>query len=274
MHKLDGPYPGKPKIAFLPMTDLNPSDESCIYTTLHFISKEAIKNNCTPILTFDQLLYWKAMVILQNEPIGSPLKSFVLKLGGFHTHTSFIGSFGYLMSGSGLANLLETVYASTAVSHMMRGKALARAVRGHFLVDTALTALILSLVYGIPVPIFESYSVENGEKTIRNNDSTDDLHTRQIDIPETRYPKEVKDATDVLNLILKGEVSLSDINNSDALNVIRTNIEHFRQSRFKCRTAKLWFQYMEMICILRDFIKAEKTGNWNMHLESLKSMLP
>ena len=29
-----------------------------------------------------------------------------------------------------------------------------------------------------------------------------------------------------------------------------------------------------MICIPRDFIKAEKTGNWNMHLESLKSMLP
>jgi hypothetical protein len=30
---------------------------------------------------------------------------------------------------------------------------------------------------------------------------------------------------------------------------------------------------MDMICILRDFIKAERTGNWNMHLESLKSML-
>jgi hypothetical protein len=121
------------------------------------------------------------------EPIGSPLKSFVLKLGGFHTHMSFIGSFGYLMSGSGLANLLETVYASTAVSHMMSGKALARAVRGHFLVDSTLTALILSLVYGIPVPIFESYWVENGEKPIRNNDSTDDLHTRQIDIPHILF---------------------------------------------------------------------------------------
>jgi hypothetical protein len=126
------------------------------------------------------------MVILQNEPIGtgSPLKSFVLKLGGFHTQMRFIGSIGYLMSGSGLANLLETVYATTAVSHMMSGKALARAVRCHFLVDTALTALILSLVYGIPVPKFKSNSDENGNKTIHNNDSTDDLHTRQIDIPE------------------------------------------------------------------------------------------
>ena len=47
---------------------------------------------------------------------------------------------------------------------MMSGKALARAVRGHFLVDTALTAFILSLVYGIPVPIFESNPDDNGDK--------------------------------------------------------------------------------------------------------------
>jgi hypothetical protein len=52
------------------------------------------------------------------------------------------------------------------------------------------------------------YLVLYALKTIRNNDSTDDLHTRQIDIPETRYPKEVKDATDVLSLFLKGEVLL------------------------------------------------------------------
>lgn len=56
------------------------------------------------------------------------------------------------MFGSGLMNLFETVYASTAVSHMLSGKAIARAIRGHFLVDTALTALILSNIYGIPVP--------------------------------------------------------------------------------------------------------------------------
>jgi hypothetical protein len=127
---------------------------------------------------------------------------------------SFIGGIRYLMSGSGLANLLETVYASTAVSHMMSGKALARAVRGHFLVDTALTALIISLVYGIPVPKFESNPDENGDKTICNNDSTDDLHTCQIDIPEIRYPKELEDATDVLNLFLKGVNPISSTPNS------------------------------------------------------------
>jgi hypothetical protein len=63
---------------------------------------------------------------------------------------------------------------------------------------TALTALILSLVYGIPVSKFESNPDENGDKIIRNNDSTYDLHTHQIDIPEigavelpTRSAKEI-----------------------------------------------------------------------------------
>ena len=63
------------------MINLNPSDESCIYTTLHFVCKEAHKNKCTSILTFDQPLYWKALMLIQNEP---------LKLGGFHTEMSFL----------------------------------------------------------------------------------------------------------------------------------------------------------------------------------------
>ncbi|CAG2218591.1 unnamed protein product [Mytilus edulis] len=118
MHKTSGSYPGQSNITFLPMIDLNPSDESCIYTTLHFVCKEAKKNKCTPILTFDQPLYWKAMTIVQNEPTTSSLKCLVLKLGGFHAEMSFIGSIGYLMSGSGLMNIFETVYASTAVSYI------------------------------------------------------------------------------------------------------------------------------------------------------------
>ena len=54
------------------------------------------------------------------------------------------------MSGSGLFSIPETVYAATAVTHMMTGKAIVRAVRGHFLVDTALTALTISNIYAIP----------------------------------------------------------------------------------------------------------------------------
>ena len=39
-------------------------------------------------------------------------------------------------------------------------------------------------------------------------------------------------------------------------------------------TAALWMQNMSMVDILREFVKAERTGNWLLHLKSSKDMLP
>lgn len=69
---------------FLPMIDMNPSDLTCINSTLNFIGKHAKAQHCVPILTFDQPLYWKAMNIIKDEPLNSPLKSVILRLGGVH----------------------------------------------------------------------------------------------------------------------------------------------------------------------------------------------
>ena len=40
------------------------------------------------------------------------------------------------------------------------------------------------------------------------------------------------------------------------------------------RTAKLWLQYMAMVDIPKKFIRAERTGNFNLHLEATNDMLP
>ena len=85
------------------------------------------------------------MTIIESEPEDSDLKSVVLKLGGFHAQMSFLECIGYLMSGSGLQELLELIFAPNAVSHMFSGKAVSRALKGHFLIDSALNAIIASL---------------------------------------------------------------------------------------------------------------------------------
>ena len=85
-------------------------------------------------------------MIIVSEPVGSELKSIVLRLGGFHTEMSFLGCIGHLMAASGLQELLEQVYAPNAVVHMLNGKATARALRGHLIVDAALNAVLLSQV--------------------------------------------------------------------------------------------------------------------------------
>ena len=72
-----GTHQGVSTIAFLPMIDLNPSDLTCIYSTLKFVSGQARKYGVKPIITFDQPLYWKALTIICNESTESELKSVI-----------------------------------------------------------------------------------------------------------------------------------------------------------------------------------------------------
>ena len=129
---------------FLPMLDLNPGDVSCVYSNLKFIASQA------PIMTFDQPLYLKALTVISSERADSDLKSIILRLGTFHLQMSFLGAIGYLMAGSGLQEIMELVYASNAVVHILSGKAYAHAVRAHLLVDAALNALLLADAFQVP----------------------------------------------------------------------------------------------------------------------------
>ncbi|KAK4880987.1 hypothetical protein RN001_004306 [Aquatica leii] len=39
-------------------------------------------------------------------------------------------------------------------------------------------------------------------------------------------------------------------------------------------TAKLWVQYFRMVTLIKQFIKAERSGNWVLHLTTIQKMLP
>ena len=68
---------------FLPMIDMIPSDVTCIYSTLKFVCEHARRHGVTHIITFDQPLWWKALMIIETEPTGSVLNDIVLRLGAF-----------------------------------------------------------------------------------------------------------------------------------------------------------------------------------------------
>ena len=119
-----GNHPGPSSVMFLPMINMDPGNMSCVHSTLHFICQHACRYKLTPIITFDQPLWWKALQVITSQPANIPLHSIVLMLGGFHTQMSFIGCIGHLMAGSGLQEMLETIYASNTVIHMLTGKAI------------------------------------------------------------------------------------------------------------------------------------------------------
>ena len=77
-------------------------------------------------------------------PQNSHLKSIVIMLGCFHTFMNVLGAIGTLMAGTGLKRLLEEVYGENAVVHMMTGKSVQRAFRGHLLVNKCLNQMVVS----------------------------------------------------------------------------------------------------------------------------------
>ena len=53
-----------------------------------------------------------------------------------------------------------------------------------------------------------------------------------------------------------------------------TILEDITCEQKKCsRTAKLWLTYMDYIDTLKLFIRAERVGNWNMHIIAVGRML-
>ncbi|KAG1697184.1 hypothetical protein GQR58_006011 [Nymphon striatum] len=242
---------------------MSASDMSCIYSTLHYVCWQGKSYGVTPIITFDQPFFWKAAIIKASEPIGSCIKSIVLRLGSFHLQMSFLGSIGHLMAGSGLQELLETVYAANSVKHMLTGKAISRAIRGHLLVYGALSTMFVANAYSVPSA---DYSDEEF--------SSSHIDPKEMEIPQDdSNVGDLEVAAKLVDRLLDGE-QLEEGMSSHILSRITAEIEKERKTLTNCRTAQVWFQYMRMVQILCRFIKAEHTGNWDLHLSTVHEMLP
>ena len=263
----EGHYPGQSKIAFLSVIDLQPTVMTCVYSTLSFICDHAKRYSVTPIVTFDQPLWWKAMIIVTNEPETSDLKSVVLRLGGLHIEMSFLGCIGHVMAGSGLKEFFELVYATNAAGHMLSAKALARAVRGHFLVDSALNALLVNVTFDSPLPATIGLDTETGvnlaDKEGELNASVVQAADQDLTKIEELYKELVKDTT-------KAKL----VGSTEVVQKIAEKLESKRVSMHNQRTVTLWIQYMNMVDTLRTFIRTERTGNWNLHPQTVREMLP
>ena len=117
-------HPEKFSIMMLPLIDMNPGDESCIYSTLLYIKDLANQMNIeTPSIIFNQPLRVKAADIVLTKNLAT-----VAQLGGFHWLMSFLGIVGTYMEGSGLSHFFKNVYGKNTGSHIMTGKVISRAL--------------------------------------------------------------------------------------------------------------------------------------------------
>ena len=118
-----------------------------------------------------------------------------------------LGAIGTLMKGTGLANIREGVYRENTVVHMMTGKAVQRAFRGHLLTDKCLNHLIVS-------------------ETLEVN-------------PEFASP--VEESEEIYSSLIAGETTLEDVALSDTLATVQQEVNKVKmklQSRSK--TSQFW----------------------------------
>jgi hypothetical protein len=87
----------------LPIIDMNPSDMTCIYSTLLYTQQEASRLKLsTACITFDQPLRLKVVEIIKDKGL-----NIVCRLGAFHILMSYLGSIAHVMKGSGLSDVFE-----------------------------------------------------------------------------------------------------------------------------------------------------------------------
>ena len=78
----------------------------------------------------------------------------------------------------------------------------------------------------------------------------------------------------VYERLLNNTMDLEEVCNTDSIMKLHEQLQITKASFTEDRTACLWFQYMEMVQILKNHIRAERTGNFDLHLLSLVQMLP
>ena len=163
----------------------------------------------TPCITFDQPLWLKAVEIIKAKSL-----NIVCRLGSFHTMMNFMGSIGSMMKSSGLKEALETAYGPNAVTHMISGKAVSRALRGHCLVEAALVNKLMVAV--LPCE-WDEDEASAGEL---QNDHSTSSEVGDTGIPDKLDASEVEKIGDLFQAIEDKSLPVSNVANSEELGTV------------------------------------------------------
>ncbi|KAK4885392.1 hypothetical protein RN001_001663 [Aquatica leii] len=232
---------------YLPILPYVASDYDTIWTTMKRCSDIAAKlNNNYTIITFDQAIYHKAKEIQWLKL--DECSHFVIRLGGFHIMMNFLKTIGQHMDNSGLTDvwLESNLYGDSTVIGIMKGKKWNKAIRAHKLTYESLLRILL--------PMFETWLMEC---------KSDNIHV----VNKSRL---------MANSICKIMTKQGTITNFfELVNNVGQLSEAFKEFvENQSSTFQFWCTYMEMVETLLEFIYSERTGQWDLHLQSFRKMLP
>ncbi|XP_033109669.1 uncharacterized protein LOC117110927 [Anneissia japonica] len=238
-------------IAYPPIIEAPPSDMSTVYTTLKR-GKDLVEKcgQLCHVHTFDQQLYAIAQMVRLSHQHEFP--NLIVRLGGFHTMATFIACIGKIWGDAGLRDILadSNVYAPASVEMMLSGKQFHRAIRGLTLV---FEALIQQLIGNFLMWVEEHHTFKDLEETI----------THLCNVQEKFVTKKDMSPEIITDLTITVEQKL--------LPLLKEFVAWGRQAS---STFAFWDNFLIAMQIVLSNIRAEREGDWKLHLSSIFSMLP
>ena len=170
---------------------------------------------------------------------------------------------------NGTSELFQVVYSSATAVHMLSGEAYVRALRAHFLVQTAMEPIILQFISPLSlIQQLSTYDVER--KYLRYTGNSNDK----------QFPDEISkfisanEIEELHTLVKQIEQDKDTTLTSEAsLKFCRANARCKEYLSENSRTAKLWIQYIHYINIVKEFIRVGRTGNWQKYLMVVRQIL-
>ena len=161
-------------------------------------------------------------------------------------------------------------------------------MHAHFLVEAALVNKLILAVLGNPsIEILEkegeeeqSFSSSRDMPIISNETELAISLERQANnqdlesVEDKLGGTEIEKIHDFYDGIKDKSIPVANVDQSNELVKLENCLINYKESLAKTsRTAKLWLQYIEYVEIVKLFIRAERTGNWNLHLVAVGNMM-
>ena len=239
-------------IGYCPIINGSATEYSTIFTLMK-VSQEMARRlqQDDSIITFDLAIYIKAKQLQMKFP--EEFKNTVIRMGGFHIALNYLSLLGKKYANSGLEDLLieSGVYAAGTTSALLLGKSYNRGIRAHKLTMEALFRLL-----------WQAFLRWLGSQTAEvNNHHKQNLKTKIQECQRCfKENKSIQQSCDAL------------ANDMDAITSLLTVFK--TEAKARSNLFSFWEEYISMVMVLLQFVKAERTGNWNLHLSSTAAMIP
>ena len=238
--------PAQAAIGYCPVVNSSPTEMSTVYATLSKCLHRCVNAGLPfTLMVFDQAIYAKALDIVTQRK--DEFSSVVLRMGAFHICCTFMAILGKRFRDAGLMDLLvESGVAGVAsASSALAGKQYNRAIRLHKIVSEALERM-------------------RWKEFVSNSDPTD-LANWQASIGIS---------------IQKLQSCITDENLGNVVSSPALHELHKRYADYCCQRAeasemfKFWKSYLDMVCLLLRFVRSSRIGDWDLHLQCIREMLP